>query len=264
MSSNLSNIIAEGNEEITRIKSIAQNLYDENTKMKSIVHNSQEQHEILLKKEVQIFNLMEDKKALEEKLRISRNEFQDQKVNIWHLEAEVKDYKKAAIENSNAYKEEQQRRTEANIREVNALEKLAHWESEMKEELAKRDRAETRRFLKERSQVRISPNNYRRFSHVSPIVERTPVVQEYVPGPPYEFLTRQSIRNPSGTINTSKNESLRRKANTNTPKTIAKSQRGKKNEVDYNGKPADKFLKVLGITSAIGLVGMAGERGYLW
>ena len=51
--------------------------------------------------------------------------------------------------------------------------------------------------------------------------------------------------------------------NTNSPKAIAKEDRRHKLAVDgVKGKEGAMFFKTLAVTSAIGLVGWAKERGY--
>jgi hypothetical protein len=53
-------------------------------------------------------------------------------------------------------------------------------------------------------------------------------------------------------------------SNTNTPETISETGKGRDNRRKPEKKPADMFLKVMGIISAVGLIAVAKERGYLW
>lgn len=193
-----------------------------------------EQMDIIMRKDIEIFQLKDQKTQVEEKLRVCLQQLDNKKIEYWALNADYDKTKKTLEANH-----------KAGVELNNALISAKTW-GERKEYELRKVIEDHEKEISRRDRAAAPPS-------IEPEVERN----NEALGPPYRFLQHAIVKHRSCTMNTRKKRENNVPKRTNTPKTISKSRQGR-------SQPACQFLKTLGVTSLVGLVGMAGERGYLW
>jgi hypothetical protein len=257
LSSEHNYIVSQKDSQIAALAAMNTALSTDLQKANVMIQNADSQWMEGMKKDGEIIKLRGQTRELEEKVATGKEELREKS---W----EMKHAQRTAEENFKAIISEREHRHEQGIWLAEENCRLEKERNILRDELEKRDRAENRRIIKERANLRASPKNPRRFSHASPIIAEAP--QTPAPRPKQtNARTQTNVRSGAGTIIRSrKSESPERKVkNTNSPKAIAKEDRRYKLAVDgVKGKEGAMVFKTLAVTSAIGLVGWAKERGY--
>jgi hypothetical protein len=243
-------MVSQKDAQIAHLLTLNQALSSENTNLKA---HSDAQIWQAMTKDAEVLKLRGQLREVEEKLTTTKEELGMKK---WDLQRS----QKTAEENFTACMREREKRHETEIWLASENCRIEKERNALRDELSKRDSAENRRIIKERANIRASPKNPSRFSQASSITTTGDVPQTPARSP----TTTTNVRSGAGTIvRPRQNETPKKGVNTNSPKTISKSERRRKEALEgVPGKEADMFLKTLALTSAIGLVGWAKEGGY--